>query len=136
MPFHSRPPTAAPRSTAEVAALTEHDFPADFCEDEHQVLELSHEDWASLSNYFDFYGLRLPIEAHAQTAFDLWRELRLTYGPLVRLASNGREAHTMPDPTTPAQRAYAVAVGTQNRALAQRLARGLFSGRHASLFLV
>ena len=132
------PPAPILLTIPEIRELTQLAFPEEFYEDENELLELSESDWALLSNYFEFFGLRLPADAHAQTTHDLWRDLKLHYAPAVRVTAHGGSIDEIPEQLcnlTLAQRAYAHAVGTQDRALAQQLARGVFSGRHISLFL-
>lgn len=139
--FRVTPTVTAIASTvltvAEIRDLTEFDFPANFCANEGGTLVLEPADWQQTAQYFSFHGLKLPNDADAQTTYDLWRELRLVYGQAVRLASQGREHDlaSVCDSLTPDQRGYAVAVGIQDRPLAGKLARGLFHGRHLSLFL-
>lgn len=128
--------SAEPLDVAGIQTLTQQAFPTEFYEDEEGLLELPSEDWNNLSRYFQFFGLRLPQDAHAQTTHDLWRGLQLTYAPLVRLASRGSRDHPLMAKATPEQREYALAVGLQNLPLAQTRARMLFTGKHESLFLV
>ncbi|HXD42487.1 MAG TPA: hypothetical protein VN649_18120 [Ramlibacter sp.] len=127
-----------PLTFAEIQGLTLTEFPQDFGAYEDGCLALSPQDWEVLAKYFAFYGLRLPPNADADTTYALWRELRLDCGQAVRLASVGRseEVQQLCPRLSPAKRAYAVAVGRQDTALAQRLARGLFTGPHRSLFCV
>lgn len=94
--------------------------------------------WGELLPLFEFYGLRLPQDADCAHALELCKDLAATYAPAVRLASEQRceEVAHLCGKLTPLQQAYAIAAGTQDRALAQRLARGVFAGRSRSAFLV
>jgi hypothetical protein len=123
-------------TTEEVSAITQTDFPEELGADEADRLVLEPHEMEVLGRYFDFHALRLPAYADADTTYELWRELRLTYGQAVRLASKGRaeEVTSLCSELSADQRAYAIAVGRQERALAQRLARKLFFGRHRSMF--
>jgi hypothetical protein len=141
-PRPSAPPVVVnddrPLSIAEIQCLTVTEFPKDFGAYEDGCLALSSEDSEVLARYFAFYGLRLPPNADADATYSLWRELRLECVQAVRLASVGRSIdvqHLCPQ-LSPDKRAYAVAVGRQDKVLAQRLARGLFTGPRRSLFCV
>jgi len=127
-----------PLTVDELSAMTQTDFPDELGADEDDHLVLEPHEMELLGRYFDFYALRLPAYADADTTYELWRELRLTYGQAVRLASQGRaeEVAGLCPELSANQRAYAIAVGRQERLLAQRLARGLFIGRHRSAFCV
>lgn len=120
-----------------LGTLVELDFPTEFHADDAGVLEVPPEDRVKLAAFFEAFGLRLPLNAHAETAGGLWRELRLGYGQAVRLSSKGRaeDVHTLcREKLSLEQRTYGIAVGLQDLPLAQFLARRIFTGEHRANF--
>lgn len=118
-------------------ALTEMPFPEDFAQDEDTgELCVEADTREILARFFEFFGLRLPTAARADTVHDLWQVLRLKYGQAVRLAARGRGDIAMVCPElTATELAYAAAVGKQDRETARQLAKSLFTGRDRVIFL-